>query len=461
MGGLGNYRPSFAGATFGGAAFDNNDPWNGFPEKVLLNTVNKAIQNGLPGPSGSAGPIYLVVTPPGISSDQAGAGGYHDHNGNLIYGWIGNNGCLDYVTRILSHEVVEATTDPQGDGITLTQHGESWNWGGDFEVCDAEAQLHNYRLNGTLAQSYWLQANQAYVITDGTGQTFEVDEGFDSQLHRVASILVIKGDQLGPGFNDNITLDLAANGGVVVTLNGETAQFDPGALTRIDVYTGGGTNTVNVHKATYVAPVQIYDGGTDTIAVGTAGSVQGIQGPVTVMANNQGGLARLIVNDSADPISRKPVLDFNNLTLLAPWPIQFAPASLKSLTIYGGAAPNTFTVINTPLSPNFACTYLNPGSTSNEADVRGTTGPLLIYGGSGFDQVNVSSTAPASGDLSYLKGYIYVYNSNSQGYSYLNVDDRGDQTGRIVTMGNGSITGLAPATIYWHAPASGTGAWPA
>src|SRR5262249_30992875 len=146
--------------------FNSSNPPTDFGDGDLEDVITNAIHNqGVPEPDDfSNEPLYLVITPPGAQYQDHGAAGFHsdfhdftdifsfdvDH---IHYGWIGNNGSLDFVTDIMSHEVVEAMTDPDvGDGITTT-HGVLWTGGGDFEVSDAEAQMYSYRLNGFKVQS--------------------------------------------------------------------------------------------------------------------------------------------------------------------------------------------------------------------------------------------------------------------------------------------------------------------
>src|SRR5262249_47731048 len=151
----------------------------------------------------------------------------------VVFTWIGNDGTLDTITDVLSHEVVEATTDPQqGNGITVTL-GASWPYGGDDQIADAEAENYSARLNGYLVQSYWSQQDQAYLVPTGQAQNFFVTNG----------VLTVQGDQLGTSFSDTVLLSKTSAGGVQVTLNGETATFDTGDITAVHVSTGGGADT--------------------------------------------------------------------------------------------------------------------------------------------------------------------------------------------------------------------------
>jgi hypothetical protein len=71
--------------------------------------------------------------------------------------WIGN-GSLDAMTVALSHELVEAITDPQGNGIQVAPANPT-NWNEIGDVCASVAYL-----DGIAVQSYWSQQAGSCVI---------------------------------------------------------------------------------------------------------------------------------------------------------------------------------------------------------------------------------------------------------------------------------------------------------
>jgi hypothetical protein len=77
------------------------------------------------------------------------------------FGWVTHNGKLDSLTPIFSHELVEACTDPEGDGIQVNPRNDS-NWNEIGDVCCSTA-----RLNGVLVQSYWSDRDKACIIPTG------------------------------------------------------------------------------------------------------------------------------------------------------------------------------------------------------------------------------------------------------------------------------------------------------
>src|SRR5262249_51528322 len=133
-------------AHYAGSVFDTSNPPRRFKDSRLQQVIFKAFENlGLPQPDAAGGhPPYMVLTPPSIRSHYRFAGGYHSLTSsgqqNVLYGWIGNNGSIDGITSVLSHEVVESISDPGlGSGVTVS-HPRAWHFGGDFEIADAEAQ---------------------------------------------------------------------------------------------------------------------------------------------------------------------------------------------------------------------------------------------------------------------------------------------------------------------------------
>ena len=62
------------------------------------------------------------------------------------------------ISSIFSHELVEALTDPEGDGIQVNpRNGSAWNEVAD--VCFSTGIL-----NGVTVQSYWSQQDRACII---------------------------------------------------------------------------------------------------------------------------------------------------------------------------------------------------------------------------------------------------------------------------------------------------------
>jgi hypothetical protein len=75
-----------------------------------------------------------------------------------------------------------------------------------------------------------------FVAYSLIGQNFYLNNG----------VLIVHGDQLGANYNDTVTIGPTVSGGVQVTLNGMKAQFNPGTVTRVNVSTLGGNNTITI-----------------------------------------------------------------------------------------------------------------------------------------------------------------------------------------------------------------------
>jgi hypothetical protein len=453
--GLHQYGTSYrAGVSTTGTVqvFNYSDPATVISSQNVKSVVENAIVNqGLPESDDYSNEgIYVVFTPPGTSIPGLGGDHFTDSDYDFpfdfdttVEAWVGTNGGLDVTTKFFSHEVAEAITDPHGDAWQVDPRN-STNWN---EIGDNEAQNYAYRLNGYLMQAYWSQSDKAYLVPDGNYQQFWVNNG----------TLNLYGDQFGANWNDNISIDVNSSGGVYVNMNGEVASFDPGQINFINVYARGGNNTINVYNTN--VPVYIQSGGTDTVNLGNGyDGVQGIRANVNI--TNPPAYTTLNINDGADTGGHTAYVTNGYVYGLAPGTIYYNQYDVSALNIYGGKGGNTFDVQSTPSNGHGVSTYLNSGTYIDLVNVQATNGPLYLDGSSGGQIVTVGSLAPSfGGTLANINGDVVVYNSSSSGSSALYVDDSGDATGRTVSMNDGSITGMAPAGIYWTdaSPSTTTG----
>jgi hypothetical protein len=73
-------------------------------------------------------------------------------NDPAYYVWAGNDGTLDYITTVLSHELAEVATDPNGgDGVRLVGCGGGSCQIGDVQNCQNWCDF----VSGVKAQAYW------------------------------------------------------------------------------------------------------------------------------------------------------------------------------------------------------------------------------------------------------------------------------------------------------------------
>jgi hypothetical protein len=350
--------------------------------------------------------LYFVVPQPGSSSP--GLLGLHSKdvfsdedllppdvdNDTFHYGWTVNDGTLDTFTTSFSHELAEAVSDPEGTAVQVNPRSPmNWN-----EIGDGEAQSFTYRLNGVLVQSYFSQRDHAFIVPTGQAQDFLVSRG---------RVLTVNGDQLADS-NDTITIDRSSAGGVLVTLNDEVAQFEPGAISGIKVLNGVGSDTINVLRTLSSAPVTITSLGSPTVTIGHDGTVHDIQGDVTI--ENPPNFTTINVDDSADVDGRTVTLDnvqvatdsngngdpYGQIRGLAPGNINYEYADTTSVTISTGAG--TINVLATGAVTNLISTGggLDTTVTVGDGSVQGIRGTLNIENPPAFNRITVDDSVDNS-----------------------------------------------------------------
>src|SRR3989441_1643949 len=232
--------------------------WTGTDEHLNVARVNTAANGTIMNlsPAGEAGGVSL-----GYTSDVGPA--LASLNGALYLAHAGQDDNL-----YLDFKAFKAP-----DYLTGTLRGGKSNWGPGAiptsqrtEVAPAMAALNNrvfFAWTGTDDHLNVAAIGSTVGTVTSPLQVFPVANG----------ILTVNGDQFGADFNDDIVIEQGASGGVKVTLNGQVAEYDPGAITGIIVNTAGGTNTVRIGATFTAAPVTIAGGGTDRLTfLGTPSS---------------------------------------------------------------------------------------------------------------------------------------------------------------------------------------------
>lgn len=268
-------------------------------------------------------PIYVVISDPTSAASFDGGWNapgkyslftsrYIDHE-NMHMIWLGtkmSGGAIDKdaYTSVLSHELAETISDPTSNAITVTPpaglpasflgHGHQIS---DFEPEPAGVAHYGYRFNGDVVQPYWSRADNAFIVPDGNRQKFYLDPIWSGSTFTEKYNLSVRGDQLGTNYNDFIRLSHYGNSSSRVEMNGETADFDKGTLSSIDVNTGGGSNQVRVNgvEAGVTLNVNSFGQSNDVVFISETGSLTGIQG-ATVNVSNASGHTRLIVDGMQD-----------------------------------------------------------------------------------------------------------------------------------------------------------------
>jgi hypothetical protein len=159
-----------------------SDPANGFTNTDVVGMLSSRILSaGMPAPMAGHDRLYVVILPAGVQSSLAGYGGQHQSfiiNGvTAYYAWVENSGSLTgagSVTKIFSHELVEACTNPNvdtsNDGILVNGPGVT----GD-EIGDAcNHQFANVDVNGVqcTVQAYWSGADNVCLLPLSTGDNY-------------------------------------------------------------------------------------------------------------------------------------------------------------------------------------------------------------------------------------------------------------------------------------------------
>jgi Ca2+-binding RTX toxin-like protein len=432
--------------------FDNHvsDPTNGFSQQNITDVIHNDIDNGMvPDSENTGDSIYVVLTPPGITSGQGSSvGGYNSFTyqiepqfgfppftvDNQVYCWVGggsdpNTFTLDTYTKILSHELSEAITDPQSFRPFfpfIGFNGYRVNPGAIFpnpppnsnQIADYEAQNYSYRLGGVQVQSYWSDQDQNFIVPDANQQKFLVINGG----------LYVNGDQFGNPYNDLIFIRANAQGGVFVSLNGESVSFDPGAINAVNVSTGGGNDTVFVLKSLANVPVNIQLGsGQDNVFVNPLNGLGDIQGTVTV---NGGGASTLTVDDSGDPGTfAEWTMTGSSVTETGSAVINYS--NMQNIVVDGGG-PNVNNQFGVQSTEAGGATTINTGDgNADHVYVDTTTGPLTINDGAGSE--DVTSVSSGMFDLDTVPGRVTVHGQGNSDELALNDQNHTQQAQWLVS----------------------------
>lgn len=213
----------------------------------------------------SASTVYVVVFPSGASFTDPSLGsicgsftGYHDAAAARAYAFAAIGTCpghvagltdVEQVERVLSHEVLEALTDPYGDGFAARDPEDPWSFvaGGELaDVCNGYA-----REGGFLAVRSWSNAAAAAGLdpcepNDPGAIYFGVAAATQSTLHVAAgasTTVALTGFSTAPTNDWAVELVKGQNDFV------PTIDFTPGAMNNGRV----ATMTIGVPAATPAA----------------------------------------------------------------------------------------------------------------------------------------------------------------------------------------------------------------
>jgi hypothetical protein len=165
MTGLAEYRGIGRGELRGSTVVSSSDPPSRFSDDDVRQFVRDHISAGtIPGPDADNQTVYGVVMPPGVEANYADWDGAHNSDGGhghgIHYAWFANSGNLDQLTAVMSHEIVEAATDPEGSGFlgvsgTCSQDG----WCEIADICSFTGVV-----DAITVASYWSDAAGECVV---------------------------------------------------------------------------------------------------------------------------------------------------------------------------------------------------------------------------------------------------------------------------------------------------------
>lgn len=158
-----------------------NPPVNYTMDDVNNFVISVINGGGLPEPDEEVTDnLHMVFMPPG-TNPPPGLGGEHSYASYTDYDfpfdldWEDKShtafvafGSRNEMSAIFSHELAEALTDPEGDGIQINPRNDS-SWNEISDVC----QDCTGNLNGVTVESYWSNNDQACIIP--VNVTFEME----------------------------------------------------------------------------------------------------------------------------------------------------------------------------------------------------------------------------------------------------------------------------------------------
>ena len=172
---LSQYRGIKDGTLLGTTVVTSSNPPNPFSNDNVADLVTSLIATGkVPKPEDGKQILYCVIMPVGVNYNQSNVNGEHSFAINVsysfpvdvdidkvFYAWVMNDGTLADITIIFSHELVEACSDPDGNGIqVLPLTPNSWHEIGD--VCEGISNM----VNGVWVQAYWSQSDGACITPE-------------------------------------------------------------------------------------------------------------------------------------------------------------------------------------------------------------------------------------------------------------------------------------------------------
>ena len=176
---LGEYHGIGDGTLIGAVLSIGSSPPNSFSNANVASQVTAVINSGVaPAPPANSQILYAVVMPKGVNSNQSNIIGEHFTFSYTPPGgsarsspiaWVTNDGTLDSVMTVFTHELAEAATDPAGGSVQFNAPGictanpNSWCEVGD--LCNGQRAM----MDGVTVQKELSQAAGVCEVTPGSG----------------------------------------------------------------------------------------------------------------------------------------------------------------------------------------------------------------------------------------------------------------------------------------------------
>ena len=191
MSGLRQYRGVGQGTLIYSEVYTGTDPKDLYTDSDVVTLITDRLNNNssMPAPAAGHNRFYAVIAPKGIRNSNTGFAGQHQsftYKGvKGYYAWVDNTGSLtghDCTTKVLSHELVEACTNPDVDtsnnGILVNGKDSSGKSITNDEIGDTcNDQFFTLDMNGVQCsvQAYWSKADNICLLPTGSA-TFWVDK---------------------------------------------------------------------------------------------------------------------------------------------------------------------------------------------------------------------------------------------------------------------------------------------
>lgn len=190
MGSLRQYRGVGQGTLIFSEINDSTDPANGYTDTNVVDMLTNRLDNtSMPPPTSGHNRFYAVIVPPGINNSQTQFAGQHQsfkYKGVTgYYAWVDNTGSLtghNCVTKVFSHELVEACTNPDVDTLNNSilvdgkkSDGTAVSNDEIGDTCNNEFATIDVNGVQCSVQSYWSKADNVCILPNGT-LSFWVDK---------------------------------------------------------------------------------------------------------------------------------------------------------------------------------------------------------------------------------------------------------------------------------------------